>query len=149
MPYPSKYPGTCKDCGATYAKGDMIDQNGKESLNKNREMKPHWCPDGENCKGAMQTKGIDFSKMQVTGRTEPDYTAPKDPTPEQFLGLGKSMMSPLLTDEAKDEYVKKMLENTRYKIAEELIKRSAIEKAMNDLGMQHPGRRGFVEDVLR
>jgi len=147
MPMPSNWPGTCKDCGATYAKGDMIDKNGNESLNKNGEMKPHWCPNGENCKVALVRRELPGHNPSTLENTIPRELI--DLTPEQFLELGKAMMSPLLTDESKDEYVKKLLKETQYKIADELIKRSEIERAMNDLGLQHPSRLGFVKDVLR
>lgn len=57
MAIKSQFSGKCKDCGKAYNTGDEIDTNGKESPNKNGEMKAHWCPDGENCKGNMQLQG--------------------------------------------------------------------------------------------
>jgi len=57
MPIASRYSGKCKDCGKVYVQGDQIDMNGNESPNSKGETKPHWCPDGENCQGAMDLTG--------------------------------------------------------------------------------------------
>ena len=141
MAYPSRYAGKCKDCGTSYEIGDMIDTNGSESLNQKGEMKAHWCKNGTNCQGAMQ-----LSSATSTGH---DMPVPKDPTPEQFLELGIKLMSDLLSGDSKSEYVNNLIQQTEYKISDELIKRSVIEKAMNDLGLKHPGRLGFIKDVLR
>ena len=146
MAIKSKYDNKCKDCGTAYSVGDQIDTNGNESPNKTGEIKAHWCKYGKACGGMMKTTsaGIDFSKMPAT---KPE--ASKDPTPEQFLELGVSMLSSAMSSDEKKEWIKRLTDSTDHKIADALIERSRIEKAMNDLGMQHPGRRGFVEDVLR
>ena len=162
MAIPAKYQGSCKDCGTTHAIGDMIDKNGKGSPNKMGEIMAHWCKNGKNCQGAQkfqgESKGIDFSKMArpVQGTAHPlgtstgsDLPVSKDPTPEQFLELGKAMLTGEASDDTKINYINVLVARTNKRIAEELIKRSVIEKVMNDLGLQHPGRRGFIEDVLK
>jgi len=74
MPIPSQYPGTCKDCGKSYAKGDQIETNGKESPNQKGEIKAHWCKDGKNCQGAQQfnIKPVDVEKLVHTTKLSAD-----------------------------------------------------------------------------
>ena len=144
MPTSAIYPGFCKDCGKSYALGDTIDGNGNQSPNKKGEMKSHWCKNGKNCQGVMQLQG----SMSQTS-TGHDLPVSKDPTPEQFLELGKAMLTGEASDDTKINYINVLVARTNKRIAEELIKRSVIEKVMNDLGLQHPGRRGFIEDVLK
>jgi hypothetical protein len=144
MAIKSQYANKCKDCGTAYAIGDEIDTNGNKSPNKMGEMKDHWCKMGKNCQGIMQFTTPRTSAYTTTGT---DLPTNKDPTPEQFLELGKKLLS--MPDDKKSTFVALLVVATEERIGKELIKRSVIEKAMNDLGLQHPGRRGFIEDVLR
>lgn len=77
MAIPSQYPGTCKDCGSKYEKGDMIDMNGNESPNTKGEIKPHWCKDGKNCQGAQKFSGSQvFDKPQQSTDKRITYLEP-------------------------------------------------------------------------
>ena len=75
MAIESQYANKCKDCGLKYEKGDMIDTNGNESLNKNGEMKPHWCKEGANCKGKMQLQGTPEQNPQSPQSTITEFDA--------------------------------------------------------------------------
>jgi len=76
MAIAASYPGSCKDCGTSYAMGDQIDTNGKESLNKNGVMKPHWCKNGRNCQGTMQ--------ISSTTASAPTEQVQKGPSAEEL-----------------------------------------------------------------
>jgi len=147
MAIPSQWPGTCKDCGATHAVGDMIDKNGKSSPNKDGLIKDHWCKNGKNCQGAQKVDGSVILDNPATLENRPPSNI-TDPTPEQFLELGIKMLEGG-SEEDKQFAVERLTKEIRGRISKVLIQRSVIEQVMHDLGLQHPGRRGFVEDVLR
>ena len=141
MAIKSQYSGKCKDCGTSYNIGEEIDTNGNKSPNKTGEMKDHWCKMGKNCQGLMQF---------TTPRTD-EIVPPvsKDPTPEQFLVLGESMLTDIEDPDTRANYTQGVIDRTQKKVAEVLIQRSVIEKAMNELGLKHPGRVSFTEEVLK
>ena len=147
MAIKSQYAAKCKDCGTKYDVGDLIEVNGNASPNKMGEMKDHWCKYGKNCQGVMQLQGSYVAQTNATTSTEPDLPVSKDPTSREFLELGTQL---LIDDEdVRTKTIDTLTMEVKQKMAEYLIKRSVIETAMDMLGLQHPGRRAFIEDVLK
>jgi hypothetical protein len=141
MALTSKYDSRCKDCGVEYKAGESIDTNGNKSPNNQGVMKDHWCKMGKNCQGAMQ-----LSTTPTRKAGEQMTNISKDPTPEQFLELGRMLLSGTPAD--ADNMISKLTSETEIMIAQYAIKRSVIEEAMNKLGLKHPSRIAFIKDVL-
>jgi len=149
MAIKSQYAAKCKDCGTKYDVGDLIEVNGNASPNKMGEMKDHWCKYGKNCQGVMQLQGSPQMHQRPSSQssTGNDVPVSKDPTSREFLELGIQL---LIDDEdVRTKTIDTLTMEVKQKMAEYLIKRSVIETAMDKLGLQHPGRRAFIEDVLK
>lgn len=141
----------CNACGETTVcrMTTYKDFPNKLQWQNHGDTKAHYTAKGLCKTAAPDTERVEKLATQIhSSATSTGSDLPKgnDPTPEQFLDLGLSLIG--LKGGELDGKLDSINSEINHKIAVYLIQRARIEKAMNDLGLQHPSRIAFIKDVL-
>ena len=125
MGFPSKFDGKCKDCGTVHKIGDQIEKNANE----------HWCINGKNCQGTMQTQGsvptppssaTPFKREHVTNEEEIIWNSILDKLIEFDILADKRLAENTFFDNSNPAH-NGQVKNFAFAVYQEFKKREVLE----------------------